>query len=805
MMTYRKSIRAILPAIIPLIAGIILLTGAHSAFSQSLSAIPERKTSHPKIQSMLEQRQQGHREAQAAQGLQPLSASPEMITVFIIAEPGKMADTIDQEALKAYGAEIIKSAGGTLKAKVPIDLISQIADSVKGISFIQLPDKPASQAITSEGVALTKASIFSNQGYTGAGVKVAVIDLGFAGLTNAINNGDLPSSVKFIDCTGTGCVTRIWPWDIAYETEGHGTAVAEIVRDMAPGADLYLIKINDALDLSDAANFCISNGVKIINHSVGWYNTNFYDGKCWLQYQNPVCTVNDAFAHEILWVNAAGNAGNKHHSAIFSSSDGNTFHDPSIFLYAFAGDVIALDLTWEAWPYTDQDYDFWLVDSSFTAVSKSLNVQIGTQKPVESIYYIAPSSGIYYLWVRKWSATTNHKFHIYSRSHILSPSVASSSLLSPSDAAGALTVGAINQQNWSTGAIASYSSQGPTNDGRTKPDITGPDGVATYTYGSSFTGTSAASPHVAGAAALILSRNPTYSAEDLGNALFRWATGAWTVGKGNVFGYGRLSLPCSLDISPQNHLFNSQSITDTLSISESSNSCPWFAASLDSWLTITSGATGTGNGTVGYSVSANTGAPRTGRLMIGDQIFTVMQGDTNYFTQAQLDQAVTDANTAKDALISNMYTKTQLDQAVANANAAKDLIIAEKDQTIAVMFTKAQLDTAVADANAAKDLVIAAMFTKTQLDKAVTDANAAKDLIIASMFTKTQLDKAVTDISAAKDKIIAAMFTQAQLDKVVADEKIKYDPNGDGKIGLVEIIYYLQVLSGARTSQASTP
>ncbi|MEI7673312.1 MAG: hypothetical protein WCK00_14470, partial [Deltaproteobacteria bacterium] len=170
MMTYRKSIRAILPAFIPLIAGIILLTGAHSAFSQSLSAIPERKTSHPKIQSMLEQRLQGHREAQAAQGLQPLSASPEMITVFIIAEPGKMADTIDQEALKAYGAEIIKSAGGTLKAKVPINLISQIADSVKGISFIQLPDKPASQAITSEGVALTKASIFSNQGYTGAGV-----------------------------------------------------------------------------------------------------------------------------------------------------------------------------------------------------------------------------------------------------------------------------------------------------------------------------------------------------------------------------------------------------------------------------------------------------------------------------------------------------------------------------------------------------------------------------------------------------------------------------------------------------------
>jgi hypothetical protein len=53
---------------------------------------------------------------------------------------------------------------------------------------------------------------------------------------------------------------------------------------------------------------------------------------------------------------------------------------------------------------------------------------------------------------------------------------------------------------------------------------------------------------------------------------------------------------------------------------------PWTASSNDSWITITSGASGSGSGTVSFSVADNTtGAPRTGTMNINGQIFTVQQ------------------------------------------------------------------------------------------------------------------------------------------------------------------------------------
>ena len=121
---------------------------------------------------------------------------------------------------------------------------------------------------------------------------------------------------------------------------------------------------------------------------------------------------------------------------------------------------------------------------------------------------------IYYLTIHQVSATSNHHLELYSIYHDLHPSVASSSLLGPADAAGAMAVGAINYNNWTTGPQEPYSSQGPTNDGRIKPDIMGPDHVSNSINGI-FTGTSASSPHVAGAAALVLEKFPKISADDL--------------------------------------------------------------------------------------------------------------------------------------------------------------------------------------------------------------------------------------------------------------------------------------------------
>jgi hypothetical protein len=53
--------------------------------------------------------------------------------------------------------------------------------------------------------------------------------------------------------------------------------------------------------------------------------------------------------------------------------------------------------------------------------------------------------------------------------------------------------------------------------------------------------------------------------------------------------------------------------------------CAWTAAAVDTWLSVTSGASGTGNGTVNFTSAANTGPSRTGTIAIAGQTFTVTE------------------------------------------------------------------------------------------------------------------------------------------------------------------------------------
>ncbi|MEU9189832.1 S8 family serine peptidase [Streptomyces sp. NPDC048484] len=99
---------------------------------------------------------------------------------------------------------------------------------------------------------------------------------------------------------------------------------------------------------------------------------------------------------------------------------------------------------------------------------------------------------------------------------------------SPGSAAAALTVGAVDKQN----RIATFSSVGPTQDGSLKPDLTAPGRfivAAKATEGTigvpagdgyvSLNGTSMATPHVAGAAAILAQRHPDWTGQQLKQAL----------------------------------------------------------------------------------------------------------------------------------------------------------------------------------------------------------------------------------------------------------------------------------------------
>ncbi|GHB18120.1 MULTISPECIES: S8 family peptidase [Streptomyces] len=124
---------------------------------------------------------------------------------------------------------------------------------------------------------------------------------------------------------------------------------------------------------------------------------------------------------------------------------------------------------------------------------------------------------------------------------------------SPGSADAALTVGAVDDD----GLMADFSSVGPrTGDGAVKPDITAPGveitaAAATGTSGQnppgyvSLSGTSMATPHVAGAAAILKQKNPTWTGSQIKAVL----TGSAKDGSHSVFqqGAGRLTVDKAID------------------------------------------------------------------------------------------------------------------------------------------------------------------------------------------------------------------------------------------------------------------
>jgi Putative binding domain, N-terminal/Viral BACON domain len=99
--------------------------------------------------------------------------------------------------------------------------------------------------------------------------------------------------------------------------------------------------------------------------------------------------------------------------------------------------------------------------------------------------------------------------------------------------------------------------------------------------------------------------------------------GAGRSSPSNTFTFGTPA--CTFSVSPSSRSVPSAGGNSTFGVS-AAQGCAWTATTPDSWITITGGASGDGDGTVSFSASEHTGtSQRTGRLTIAGETVTVTQ------------------------------------------------------------------------------------------------------------------------------------------------------------------------------------
>jgi subtilisin family serine protease len=392
--------------------------------------------------------------------------------------------------------------------------------------------QPLIQALIVEGVAVSGADKWHAAGITGKGVKIGIIDGGFGGY-EALLGKELPQRVTLKSFLSNGTAGK----------DPHGTAVAEIVYAMAPEAELFLCPISSDASYAQAVKYLVDEAkVDVIQQSQGWHDTRG-DGSGFRADQ-----VNYAHDNGVVYVKSAGNEADSHYTGTYTPSSTGRHQFASnkdrIRVQGAGDGYILLHLIWDAWTGEAVNYDLYLVDEAGNRVASSRNVQ-GTQKPpYEYVEYQGKAGVRYYAVIEAVNTTRAVRLDLFGKNTALETvgagSTPASSISNPGDARGSFTAGAVNFED---DKLEEYSGQGPTLDGRLKPDIAGLARVTTAAYkGEPFYGTSAAAPHVSGAAALVVSAQPEATPDQVRAFLEKNAKDIEEAGPDNKAGYGRLAL-----------------------------------------------------------------------------------------------------------------------------------------------------------------------------------------------------------------------------------------------------------------------
>ncbi|MCB9664404.1 MAG: S8 family serine peptidase [Alphaproteobacteria bacterium] len=407
------------------------------------------------------------------------------------------------------------------------------------------------------GSAALNADLWHARGWRGQGVRVAVFDIQWE---QATLDPLMLGEVQTADCVAhRSCAL---PLDsvaptFGYEVGAHGVACADTVHDLAPEAELFAVRVNGVTTFASAAEWAIREGIDVISMSMSFFNDSFYDGT------GPFTAVLQRLeAHDVLVVTSAGNYARAHWDGAWRDVDGDGRLDfdgsNGLELGVQPNGGRPLFVTWNEFNACGlSDLDAYVYAPDGLLVGRSERRQDDGERgcdPVERVAIQSRGPGVYRLEVvgHRVQAAHLQVDVLGTGGVVVVDPVVERSLADPAAHPLAFVVGAVRAEGYLGNDIEGFSSRGPSRAGVPKPDLAGPDGLSTSVFGArGFFGTSAATPAVAAAVALVMSRDPSLTPRQAAQRLQAWAWSEedplqvedprWGPGK------ARLPLPEALD------------------------------------------------------------------------------------------------------------------------------------------------------------------------------------------------------------------------------------------------------------------
>jgi subtilisin-like proprotein convertase family protein len=462
------------------------------------------------------------------------------------------------------------------------DYLSGAIGKLVGKSSKDDSQAPALQtgSITSQGDVTHRAAEARNFfGVNGAGVKIGVLSDSVDFLDQSIASGNLPTNVTVLPGQDGVDLPDV-------NTNGEGTAMLEIIHDLAPGARLFFATgFISPESFADNIRALRAAGCDIIVDDIVYANESPF-------HIDTIATAVEEVTNDgALYFSSAGNYGNFNDGT--SSVWEGDFKDSGVrlstlpgggTLHDFGSGVIsnrveqagffALLLYWsDMLGASSNDYDLFIMDPSLTnVVGASTEIQDGDDDPFELTFGAFPNERIV---IFKKDGAEKRALHLNNFAGELSISTPGSTHghssvarafsvaatpAGPATGGGGL-VGPFPNPFNSLNMIEPFSSDGPrrifynsdgtaitpgnllfsNNGGQliTKPDLTAADGVSTSvpTF-DPFFGTSAAAPHAAAIAALIKSARPNMSQNKIRSALTQSVVDIEAAGRDRDSGFG---------------------------------------------------------------------------------------------------------------------------------------------------------------------------------------------------------------------------------------------------------------------------